>query len=126
MLLTILAQEDSGGSSIVQLLPLLALPLLMYFLLIRPQRRRAREQQALLNQVEEGDEVLTSSGILGFVTAIEDDIVWLEIAEGVDIRINRGAIARRLTPPAETERAPAKDESDVADVSDVERDVESA
>jgi preprotein translocase subunit YajC len=126
MLLTILAQEDSGGSSIVQLLPLLALPLLMYFLLIRPQRRRAREQQALLNQVEEGDEVLTSSGILGFVTAIEDDIVWLEIAEGVDIRINRGAIARRLPPPAETERAPAKDESDVADVSDVERDVESA
>ncbi len=113
MLLTILAQEDSGGgSSIVGLLPLLLLPLLMYFLLIRPQRRRVKEQQALLNTIDEGDEVLTSSGILGFVTAIEGDIVWLEIAEGIDIRINRGAIARKVTPPAD-EEAPADVDTDV-------------
>jgi preprotein translocase subunit YajC len=115
MLLTILAQDDSGGSSIVGLLPLLALPALMYFLLIRPQRRRAKEQQALLRQIEEGDEVLTTAGILGFVTAIEGDIVWLEIAEGVDIRINRGAIARKLTPPAESEDEPADAETDVGE-----------
>jgi preprotein translocase subunit YajC len=115
MLLTILAQEDSGGSSIVGLLPLLALPLLFYFLLIRPQRRRMKEQQALLSQVEEGDEVLTSAGILGFVTAIEGDIVWLEIAEGVDIRINRGAISRKVTSAAEPEEEPADAETDVGE-----------
>jgi preprotein translocase subunit YajC len=117
MLLTILAQEDSGGgSSIVGLLPLLALPLLFYFLLIRPQRRRMKEQQALLSQIEEGDEVLTSAGILGFVTAIEGDIVWLEIAEGVDIRINRGAISRKVSPqPAEPEEQPAEADTDVGE-----------
>jgi preprotein translocase subunit YajC len=112
MLLTILAQEDSGGSSLVGLLPLLVLPLLLYFLLIRPQRRRVKEQQALLNTIEEGDEVLTSAGILGFVTAIEGDIVWLEIAEGVDIRISRGAITRKVTLSAD-EGAPADVDTDV-------------
>ncbi|HWC68341.1 MAG TPA: preprotein translocase subunit YajC [Acidimicrobiales bacterium] len=116
MLLTILAADDGGGgSSIVGLLPLLALPALFYFLLIRPQRRRMKEQQALLSQIEEGDEVQTTAGILGFVTAIEGDIVWLEIAEGVDVRINRGAIARKVTAPAEPEEQPADEDTDVGE-----------
>jgi preprotein translocase subunit YajC len=70
----------------------------MYFLLIRPQRRRMQEQRALASAVAEGDEVMTTAGVYGFVTAIEDDVIWLEIAEGVDIRIARGAVSRRITP----------------------------
>jgi preprotein translocase subunit YajC len=70
----------------------------MYFLLIRPQRRRMQEQRALASSVAEGDEVMTTAGVYGFVTAIEDDVIWLEIAEGVDIRIARGAVSRRVTP----------------------------
>jgi preprotein translocase subunit YajC len=108
MLAQIIAQEssnDSGGGSLVGLLPLLALPLIFYFLLIRPQRRRMREQQALVSSIEEGDEVMTTSGMYGFVTAIEGDVVWLEIAEGIDIRVARAALSRKVveTPAADAE-----------------------
>jgi preprotein translocase subunit YajC len=98
------------------LLPILLLVVLMYFLLIRPQQKRMREQQAMLSKVEEGDEVLTTAGVYGFITAMEGDVVWVEIAEGVEVRVAKGAIARRITPsadaPAETpttDDAPATD-----------------
>jgi preprotein translocase subunit YajC len=116
MLAQIIAQEgDSGGGSIIGLLPLLALPLVFYFLLIRPQRRRMREQQALVSSIEEGDEVMTTSGMYGFVTAIEGDVVWLEIAEGIDIRVARAALSRKVL---EGESAPAEPDADTADAGD--------
>jgi preprotein translocase subunit YajC len=78
------------------LLPIILLVVLMYFMLIRPQRRRAQAQQALLSAVQEGDEVMTSAGMYGFVTALDGDVAWVEIAEGVEIRVARAAIARRI------------------------------
>jgi preprotein translocase subunit YajC len=92
------------------LLPILLLIVLMYFMLIRPQQKRMRAQQALLSAVEEGDEVLTTAGVYGFITAMEGDVVWVEIAEGVEVRVAKGAIARRVDPaPAATTDAPADD-----------------
>jgi preprotein translocase subunit YajC len=82
------------------LIPLLLLPVIFYFLLIRPQQKKQRAQQELLSAVAEGDEVMTTAGMYGFVNAIDGDTVWLEIAEGVEIRIIRGAIAKRVVPPA--------------------------
>ena len=87
----------------MSLIFLIALPVLMYFLLIRPQQRRVKEQRALLSAVAEGDEVMTTAGIYGYVNAIEDDTIWLDIAEGVEIRIAKGAVARRI-PAAEVRR----------------------
>lgn len=84
----------------MSLIFLIALPLLMYFLLIRPQQRRAKEQRELLSAVAEGDEIMTTGGLFGYVNAVEDDIIWLDIAEGVEIRIARGAVAKRI-PVAE-------------------------
>jgi preprotein translocase subunit YajC len=102
------------------ILPILLLIVLMYFLLIRPQQRRMREQQALLAAVAEGDEVLTSAGVYGFITAMEGDVVWVEIAEGVEVRVAKGAIARRITPAAdvnaaETAAAVPEEDDDAAD-----------
>ena len=103
------------------LLPILLLIVLMYFLLIRPQQRRMKEQQALLSAVAEGDEVLTSSGMYGFITAMEGDVVWVEIAEGVEIRVAKGAIARRVTPAADTGAAePVAADDDVVDEHDAD------
>jgi preprotein translocase subunit YajC len=82
------------------LLPLLLLPVLMYFLLIRPQQKKLRAQQALVAAVEEGDEVMLSSGIFGFVTALDDEQIWVEVAEGIELRVLRQAISRRI-PAAE-------------------------
>ena len=85
----------------------------MYFLLIRPQRRRMQEQRALASSVAEGDEVMTTAGVYGFVTAIEDDVIWLEIAEGVEIRIARGAVSRRVTPAEAPDAGTPTDDTDV-------------
>ena len=92
------------------LLPILLLIVLMYFLLIRPQQKRMRDQQQMLSAVEEGDEVLTTAGVYGFITAMEGDVVWVEIAEGVEVRVAKGAIARRI--------APAPDATDATDAVD--------
>jgi preprotein translocase subunit YajC len=78
------------------LLPIL-LAVGMYFLLIRPQQRRMKDQQTLQRSVGPGDTVVTSSGIYGTVTEIEDDeTLLLEISEGIDIRIARGAVVRKV------------------------------
>lgn len=74
----------------------------MYFLLLRPQRKRVKESAALQSSIVEGDEVVLNSGIFGFVSALEGDIVWLDIADGhgserIEIRVSRGAIARKVT-----------------------------
>jgi preprotein translocase subunit YajC len=99
MFLTLLAANSSGSAGgLAALLPFVLIAVAMYFLLIRPQRRRMQEQRALASAIEEGDEVMTTAGVYGFVTAIEDDVIWLEIAEGVDIRIARAAVSRRVTP----------------------------
>ena len=65
------------------------IPVAMYFLLIRPQRRRQRETAALQSAIEVGDEIMTTSGVYGFITSFDGDIAWLEIDDNVQIRIAR-------------------------------------
>lgn len=83
------------------LIPLLLLPVLMWLLLIRPQQKRMKAQQALLSALGEGDEVMTTAGIYGYINAIEGEMVWLEIAPEIEIRIARSAIAKKVEPTGE-------------------------
>lgn len=98
MISTLLATADDsqGGSALPTLILFLLIPVAMYFLLIRPQKRRQREMVALQQSVEVGDEVMTTSGIYGFVSAFEGDIAWLEVDDDVQIRIARAAIQRKV------------------------------
>ena len=91
--------STSGGGGIVALAPLLLMGVIGYFLLIRPQQRRVRAQQTLQRSVEEGDEILTTSGVYATVIEIDEDegTVVLEIAPGTHVKAVRGAIAQRLT-----------------------------
>ena len=93
-----LAQSSGGGSYVGLLIPVLLLGV-FYFLLIRPQQRRAKEQQALIRSVEEGDEIVMTSGIIGTIVAIddEDDTLTVEIAPGTQVRILRAGVGRLLT-----------------------------
>lgn len=95
---SLLAADDSssGTAGLIQLAIFLLIPVAMYFLLIRPQRRRQREQVALQQAIEIGDEVMTTSGLYGFVTGFEGDIAWLEIDDNVQVRIARQAIQRKV------------------------------
>lgn len=100
--LSILAQEsDNGGGGITSLLVLLLIPFAMYFFLIRPQRKRMKEQASMQSSLGIGDEVVTSSGVYGFITGEEDDLFWLEIDDDVQIRIARAAIQGKVKPSAD-------------------------
>lgn len=97
---------------------LLAIPAVMYFVLIRPQKRRQREQAEMMAAIDIGDEVVTTSGIYGFITGKEDDKFWLEIDENVQIRVAKAAIQGRISDtgtPAVGTGAASKEPVDTAD-----------
>lgn len=85
-----------------------------YFLLVRPQRRQMAARRALVAAIRVGDEVVTAGGIHGRVATDEGDVIGLEIAPGVVIRIARGAISARPTPPEAPEAPATGDEGDAA------------
>lgn len=85
-----------ASNGIFSLVIFLAIPVAMYFLLIRPQRRRQREQIAMQQAVQVGDEIMTTSGMYGFITEFDGDIAWLEVDDDVQIRIARAAIQRKV------------------------------
>jgi preprotein translocase subunit YajC len=100
LVIQILAQSSgSSGSALGLLLPLLLMGGVFYFLLIRPNRNRQRQQQSLVDSIRVGDEVMTMGGMFGTVKEIdeENETVLLEIAPGTDVRMMRKAIAQRLT-----------------------------
>ncbi len=101
---TVLA-ASSGGGSIVSFLFLPLIFVAMYFLMIRPQRRRQRATAALQREIEIGDEIMTTSGVYGFVTGFEGDVAWLEIDDNVQIRLSRAAIQRRVDTAVEADEA---------------------
>lgn len=76
-------------------LPLLLI-IVFYFLLIRPQSKRAKEHRALIEAIGVGDEVITTGGILGRVVRLKDNFVVLELAQGVEISIQKASIASVL------------------------------
>lgn len=93
--------SSSGGAAIFQLLFFGLIFVAMYFLLIRPQRRRTREAQELNRALAVGDEVQTASGLVGFISGFDKedqagDVAWIEIAENVEVRVMRSSISRRI------------------------------
>jgi preprotein translocase subunit YajC len=107
-MIEILAQSsESGGSLLSLLFPLVLLGGVFYFLLLRPNRTRQRQQQSLLESLKVGDEVMTAGGIFGTLKAIdeEDDTVTVEIAPGIEVRMLRRAIAQRLVDEPEEDAA---------------------
>lgn len=86
-------QPQSLQGSLMQLLPMLILfAAVFYFLLIRPQQKRQREQRELMNNLNKGEEVITNGGILGKIVSLRDDFVVLAIAEGVEITLQKSSI----------------------------------
>ncbi len=79
---------------------LFLLPLaLLWVLMIRPQQQRVRQAREMAASLEVGDEVVTAGGIYGTITDAEGDILSVEVAPGVTLRVLRGAIAQRVGPP---------------------------
>lgn len=86
-----------------QILPFLLIGVVMYAALILPQQRRNKEHRSLLASLSEGDEILMNSGIHGFISAIDGEILWIEVAEKVELKVSRSAIAGKVEVPDEPE-----------------------
>ncbi|MGB9761866.1 MAG: preprotein translocase subunit YajC [Caldimicrobium sp.] len=88
-------QGGQGGivGLILTLLPLILIFVIFYFLLIRPQQKRLKEHQKFLSELRPGQKVFTSGGLIGRVTKIEGDLVWLEVEKDVQIPVIKGYIA---------------------------------
>ena len=87
------AAPAAGPSTLASFVPMILIFVVFYFLLIRPQQRKAREQQNFLGNLKKGDEVVTSGGIYGKITGLTDTVVTLEIADSLRIKVSRSAIS---------------------------------
>lgn len=88
------AADPTGG--LMQFLPLIVIFALFYFMMIRPQMKRAKEQKNMLESLQKGDEVVTAGGELGKVVKVSEGYVGLEVAEGVVINVQKAAITTLL------------------------------
>ena len=82
--------------SLSTFLPLVLMFVVMYFLMIRPQQKKAKEQRAMMDALAKGDEVVTAGGILGRVSKVSEGYVTLEVAAGTDIVVQKNSISTLL------------------------------
>jgi preprotein translocase subunit YajC len=82
----------SGDPGYIGLLPIVLMFVLLYFLMIRPQMKRAKEQKAMTEALQKGDEVVTAGGVLGRITKVSDAYISLEIAPNTEISVQKAAV----------------------------------
>jgi preprotein translocase subunit YajC len=80
------------GGDLWSMLPIVLMFVVLYFIMIRPQMKRAKEHKVMLEALQKGDEVVAGGGIVGSVTKISDNYVTIRIAEGVEIRVQRPSV----------------------------------
>ncbi len=96
---------QGGGdvNTLIQLLPMVLIFAVFYLLLIRPQQKKAKEHKQMLENLKKGDTIITQGGLYGKIVSIEDQVVNLEIAKDVKVRMVRGNIAMVAPSPAPVE-----------------------
>ena len=90
------APAAGGAFSLGQILPLVLMFVVLYFVMIRPQMKRQKEHKAMIDAIAKGDEVATAGGILGTVTRLSEGALHIQIAPGVEVQIQRNAVAQVL------------------------------
>lgn len=102
------AQGGQGGQAggLAGFLPIIILFAIFYFLLIRPQQKKAKEHREMIGNLKKGNRIVTTGGIYGTIMSIDDTTIGLEIAEKVKIKISRGNVAVLVT---DSETAPKSD-----------------
>ena len=90
------AADTSAGGTLMSMLPLLLMFAVLYFVMIRPQMKKAKEHKAMIEALAKGDEVATAGGLLGKVTKLGEGQVSVEIANGVEVQLQRSAVIQVL------------------------------
>ena len=92
------AAPDGPAAFFVSMFPLVLIFVIFYFLMIRPQAKRAKEHRAELEAVKKGDDIITGGGVRGRVTKVTDDEAEVEIAQGVKVRVMKSTISTVIQP----------------------------
>ena len=87
------AAPEGQPDPLMSFLPLILIFVVFYFLLIRPQTKRAKEHKKMVSELKNGDEVVTSGGVLGRIVEAGDQFLTLEVADGVNLKIQRNTVA---------------------------------
>jgi len=90
------AGAASQSDTLLTFLPMIAIFVVFYFLLIRPQQKKAKEARAMLDALEKGNEIVTAGGIVGRINKLTDQYATIEVAPNVEMTVQRGAIAQLL------------------------------
>jgi preprotein translocase subunit YajC len=91
------AQSAAGGTgSLMSFLPIVLMFVVLYFLMIRPQMKRQKEQKAMIDALAKGDEVITAGGILGKVTKVTEAYVTIEVSDGTEIVMQKASVTMLL------------------------------
>ena len=101
---SVLAQQ-AGGGNVTFLISLVLMVGIFYFLLIRPQQRRARQQRDLVGSLKLGDEVITIGGMFGTILEMDDETITLDAGAGTRLRYLKQAVARKFVEESEGEEA---------------------
>lgn len=86
------AASPAGAGGLMSFLPMIALFVIFYFLLIRPQQKRQKEHKGMVAGLAKGDEIVTMGGVLGKITAVDENFVTVEIAKDTEIRVQRMSV----------------------------------
>ena len=101
------AAAGVGGGGYMQFVPLVLIFVVFYFLLIRPQQKKARLHREMLGAIRRGDKIVTGGGIIGTVTKVYDDNeIAVEITDGVKVRVQRGLVASVISRTEPAQSAP--------------------
>ena len=95
-----LAQAASPGGGLMSFVPIIVMIGIFYFLILRPQSKKAKETQRMLSELKKGDDVVTQGGIIGKISGIKDNEITLQIQEGVRIRVLRSSVTGIYTGAA--------------------------
>ena len=85
--------EGGAGGMLATFVPLILIFVVFWFLLIRPQQKKAKEHRAMVGALSKGDEVVTNGGLLGRITGVGDAFLTVEVAEGMEVRVQRSAVS---------------------------------
>jgi preprotein translocase subunit YajC len=97
LLLAQAADKKQQGNALTSLLPLILIAGVFWFLIMRPQQRRVKEQRQMTTNLSQGDKVVAAGGIVGTIRRVDETTISLQVADGVVIKVDKGSISKRLT-----------------------------
>lgn len=108
------AAEGGGGDIFFQLMPLVLIFVVFYFLLIRPQQKKIKDHRSMVEALRRGDKIVTAGGVLGTVTKVQDNELQVEVSEGVRVRVVRSTVSEVLSKTEAADKAKGKSGSEKA------------